>query len=79
MGLFAKKDWRLVKWALPNEYIPLRCEMCGAIFVTKNKGPLGELPINYGPDYAKCRQCEAERHPLTILNPHKRTYLRGEF
>jgi len=82
MGLFKDNDWRLAKWALMDETIPLKCAACGAQFITKNRGSLGKYPIYYGTTVAKqaaCRACEAAHHSLLIIDPDKKAYLRGDY
>lgn len=79
MGLFTSKDFRIAKWALLDEYVPLKCELCSAIFVTKNRGPIGSQPIKYGKDYNKSKQCETKKHHLIHLLVDKKTYTKGDF
>lgn len=75
MGFFTKvKDRRVVKWALPDEPIPLKCKVCGAVFITANHGPIGKFPIRYGIDFEKSRQCERDKHHLIHLIPDKKIY-----
>ena len=79
MGLFTKKDLRVVKWALPGEYIPLKCEICGAIFATKNRGPIGSEAVVYGKDYNLAQNCERKKHHLIHLVPNKKVYLTQDY
>lgn len=75
--LFRKRDNRLVQWASLNQWIPLRCNKCGAIFITKNVGPLGSRPIHYGLDYDRCKLCEQNKHKLQQLIPAKDIFDKG--
>lgn len=61
-----RKDNRLVNWAALNQWIPLRCNKCGAIFTTKNIGPLGSHAVHFGLNYQQCREC---KHHLANLIP----------
>jgi hypothetical protein len=76
------KDWRLAKWALPTEWIPLKCEKCGAQWLTINKGPMGKYPIHQGNTLEKralAASCERAGHTLLTIVPDKKAYLRGDF
>ena len=74
-SLFGSRDDRLVKWALPGEYIPLQCSCCKATFITHNVGPLGSKPLIYGSNLDKSRQCEQQyQHNLLQLVPSKKLY-----
>jgi len=77
MFQFTKKNDRLVKWAMPDELIPLRCGGCGAVFITINAGPLGETGIYYGDDPDKCRECGNMGHKIVQLVPNKKLYNQG--
>lgn len=50
MGRLIKEA--LVEWAKPNQWIPIRCSKCGALFSTKNYSYAGAKPVIYAIDYS---------------------------
>ena len=42
----------IVEWAKLNEWIPIRCSECGALFITQNNQYEGAKPVQYAIDYA---------------------------
>ena len=80
----------LVDWAKLNEWIPIRCSGCGALFSTQNTQYQGAKPVKYAIDYtldpdpqkakdlsyAMGRKC---KHDRTSWKPDQETYLRGKW
>ena len=79
-----------VEWAKLNEWIPIRCSKCGALFSTQNTRYKGANPVKYAIDYtldpdpikakelsyARGKQCAHDRDCLT---PDHETYKRGKW
>lgn len=86
----AKNKDVIVDWAKPNEWIPLRCSECGALFSTKNYRYDGAKPVRYAIDYAldpdpekakemsyaRARKC---KHGSDSWQPDQDTYLKGKW
>jgi len=81
MALFGRDS--IVQWADAGEWIPLKCGLCGAIYVTKNLKYVGYRGIHYGhsPEdtekYEKAKACTRARHPISYLRPDLNTYRGG--
>ncbi|RJX25115.1 MAG: hypothetical protein C4554_07720 [Dethiobacter sp.] len=80
----------MVEWAEINDWIPLRCKACGALYTTKNYRYVGAKPVHYAIDYEldpdpkrakelsfdKCKRCE---HNLKYLKPDYKVYRIGRW
>ena len=80
----------IVEWAKPNEWIPIRCSECGALFITQNNQYEGAKPVQYAIDYAldpvpeKAKELSYARgrkcnHGSDCWKPDYETYQRGEW
>lgn len=80
----------IVEWAKPNEWIPIRCSECGALFTTKNHQYDGAKPVQYAIDYAldpysgKARKLSYARakkcnHGSDFWKPDYETYKKGKW
>lgn len=72
-------DKRITKYAMPDEIIPITCEKCGAVFTTKNTGPLGKYPIRYSTQTDACRKCQALGHTLQGMRFKLSTWRKGDY
>jgi hypothetical protein len=63
----------IAKWANYGVNIPLKCKVCGAVFITKNKKYIGFSTIYYGKDQKACSVCETD-HRSSYLTPDYETY-----
>ena len=71
---FFRQDERIVNWALEDEDIPLRCSICGALYITKNKCYIGFSPIIFGEDTDLCIYCDIAEHSGEYLKPNRKYY-----
>ena len=80
----------IVDWAKPNEWIPIRCSECGALFSTQNNQYEGAKPVQYAIDYAldadpeKAKELSYSKgqkctHGRGCWKPDHETYLGGKW
>jgi len=80
----------MVDWAKLNEWIPIRCIICGALFSTQNTRYKGANPVKYAIDYAldpdpiKAKELSYARgkqcvHNRDCLKPDSEVYIRGKW
>ena len=74
MGLFKTEKPPIVHWAPYGDVIPLKCNRCGAVFLTRNIKYVGATTIYYGDDRKMCSSCEGKGHNIVNWLPNKRLY-----
>jgi hypothetical protein len=67
----------IVEWAPYFVPIPLVCDKCGAVFITRNYKYIGARSVYFGNDYNKCRLCMRLGHTLDDWLPNEEYFLQG--
>lgn len=72
------KPRKLVSWAALGELIPLKCVLCGTIYVVPNVEPILVKQIAISTyniqNMQRANRCAEEKHGLLYLKPCKRLY-----